>query len=40
MPSEFFPEDLGKISDEHGERFHQKIPTIEKRYGRFFVSFT
>ena len=29
---DFFPEDLGKISDEHGERFHQTIQTIEKRY--------
>ena len=32
MPSGFFPEDLGKINDEHGKRFHQKIQTIEKRY--------
>ena len=32
MPSGFFPEDLGKISDEHGGRFHHKIQTIEKRY--------
>ena len=29
---DFFPLDLGKISDEHGERFHQTIQTIEKRY--------
>jgi hypothetical protein len=27
-----FPEDIGKISDEHGERFHQTISTIEHRY--------
>ena len=32
MPSGFFPEDLGKINDEHGKRFHQTIQTIEKRY--------
>ncbi len=29
---DFFPLDLGKISDEHGERFHQVITTIETRY--------
>jgi hypothetical protein len=29
---EFFPDDLGTISDEHGERFHQTIMTIEKRF--------
>jgi len=29
---DFFPQDLGKISDEHGERFHQTIKTIENRY--------
>jgi len=28
----FFPENLGKVSDEHGERFHQGIMTMEKRY--------
>lgn len=27
-----FPADLGKISDEHGERFHQIMSTIESRY--------
>ena len=32
MSSGFFPEDLAKICDEHGERFHQTIQTIEKRY--------
>ena len=26
------PLDLSKISDEHGERLHQTIQTIEKRY--------
>lgn len=29
---DFFPENLGAISDEHGERFHQDIMQIEKRY--------
>jgi len=28
----FFPENLGEVSDEHGERFHQDILAIEKRY--------
>ena len=27
-----FPENLGDFSDEQGERFHQDIKTIEKRY--------
>jgi hypothetical protein len=27
-----FPENLGEVSDEHGERFHQDIMAIEKRY--------
>jgi hypothetical protein len=29
---DFFPENLGKVSDEHGERFHQDILATEKRY--------
>lgn len=29
---DFFPEDMGKITDEHGERFHQTISAIESRY--------
>lgn len=29
---DFFPENLGAVSDEHGERFHQDIATMEKRY--------
>ena len=29
---DFFPVKLGSVSDEHGERFHQDIATIEKRY--------
>lgn len=27
-----FPENLGKLSDEHGERFHQEISQIESRF--------
>jgi hypothetical protein len=30
--SDFFPEILGAVSDEHGERFHQDISNMEKRY--------
>jgi len=29
---DFFPENLGAVSDEHGERFHQDIVTMETRY--------
>jgi hypothetical protein len=33
---DFFPENLGAVSDEHGERFHQDISVMERRYqGRF-----
>ena len=28
----FFPENLGAVSDEQGERFHQDISTMESRY--------
>jgi hypothetical protein len=28
----FFPQNLGKVSDEQGERFHQDIMALEKRY--------
>ncbi|KAJ8685653.1 hypothetical protein QAD02_021446 [Eretmocerus hayati] len=28
----FFPDNLGAVSDEHGERFHQEIATLENRY--------
>jgi len=28
----FFPENYGAVSDEHGERFHQDISSMEKRY--------
>jgi len=29
---DFFPENLGEVSDENGERFHQDILAMEKRY--------
>jgi hypothetical protein len=29
---DFFPDNLGAVSDEHGERFHQDISVMEKRY--------
>ncbi|UYV63336.1 hypothetical protein LAZ67_2003775 [Cordylochernes scorpioides] len=29
---DFFPDNLGAVSDEHGERFHQDISRMEKRY--------
>jgi hypothetical protein len=29
---DFFPDNCGKASDEHGECFHQEIATMEKRY--------
>jgi hypothetical protein len=29
---DFFPQNLGEVSDEHGERFHQDITTMEKLY--------
>jgi hypothetical protein len=29
---DFFPENMGSVSDEHGERFHQDIAVMEKRY--------
>ena len=28
----FFPENLGAVSDKHGQQFHQEISTMEKRY--------
>jgi len=28
---EFFPENCGSVSDEHGERIHQDIATMEGR---------
>jgi len=29
---DFFPENLGEVCDEHGERFHQDFMSMEKRY--------
>ena len=29
---DFFPENFGEVSDEHGEHFHQDISAMEKRY--------
>jgi len=29
---DFFPKNCGMVSDEHGERFHQEIATMEKGY--------
>lgn len=29
---DFFRENLGEVSEEHGERFHQDIAKMEKRY--------
>jgi len=29
---DFFPENCGAESDEHGERFHQDISSMKKRY--------
>ena len=29
---DFFPKNLGAVSDEHGERFHQEISIMERRY--------
>jgi hypothetical protein len=29
---DFFPQNLGAVSDEHGERFYQDIADMEKRY--------
>ena len=36
---DFFPPNNGDVSDEHGERFHQDIAVMEKRYqGKFNAS--
>ena len=29
---DFFPKNVGAVSDEHGERFHQEISVMERRY--------
>ena len=35
---DFFPENIGEVSDEHGERFHQDILAMEKRYQGKWIS--
>jgi hypothetical protein len=36
---DFFPENLGAVSDEHGERFLQDIYNMEKQYqGKWSLS--
>lgn len=36
---DYFPENLGSLSEEQGERFHQDIKEMEKRYqGRWDVN--
>ena len=35
---DFSPENLGEVSDEHGERFHQDFMTTEKRYQGMWTS--
>jgi len=37
---DFFPENHGVVSDEHGERFHKNIMTTEKRYQAKWTSRT
>ena len=38
---EYFPENLGALSEEQGERFHQDIKIMQKRYqGRWNVNMT
>ena len=33
-----FPKNLGKVSDEQGQRFHQDIKTMDERYqGRWYI---
>ena len=29
---DFFPKNLGAVSNEHGERFHQEISIMKRRY--------
>jgi len=36
----FFPDNLGDVSDEHGERFHQDIMAMEKQYQGKWTSST
>jgi len=34
--SAYFAKNLGDVSDEHGERFHQQMKEIERRYHGFW----
>ncbi|GBM27585.1 hypothetical protein AVEN_35251-1 [Araneus ventricosus] len=35
----FFPDNCGQVSDEHGESFHQDMANMEKRYqGNWFTA--
>ena len=36
---DFFPNNCGMVSEEQGERFHQEIATMEKRYQEKVVNF-
>lgn len=33
---DFFPNNLGDVSDEHGERFHQEMKSMEQNYQGFW----
>lgn len=36
---DFFPDNLGEVSDEHGEKFHQEMFNMETRYkGKSLIS--
>ena len=35
---DFFPENLGSVNNEHGERFHQDISVMEQRYSGKYTS--
>lgn len=35
-PLDFFPNNVGDESDKHGERFHQQLKTMERRYQGFW----
>ena len=35
---EYFDNNMGDVSDEHGERFHQELASFEKRYQNQEVS--
>ncbi|UYV78677.1 hypothetical protein LAZ67_16002346 [Cordylochernes scorpioides] len=37
---DFFPDNLGAVSDEHGERFHQDISSMEKRYQGLYPEYS